>query len=267
MPELPEIMNLAEQIRATFSGKRFAAVDVVQPKCLNMEPEAFAEALPGARWLNCRAQGKWLVNELDRGWLLINLGMGGELLYHDSPTLAPPKYRMLFSFADGTALSVSFWWFGYVHWVETLAAHKMLGRVGRNALDLGQAAFSTLCQGRRGGVKNFLLRQQPIAGIGNMYIHDILFLAKLHPLRAMDTLSVQEQMALLNGMQRVLGASLAKGGSFWEQDLFGRHGGYTKADMFIAYREGEPCPICGSLIRKIETGSNSGYICPHCQPS
>ena len=80
MPELPEITLLARQMNAELVGKTIAGVEVLQPKCLNVAVEVFAEALTGARLLAVTNRGKWLFVETDRGWLLLNLGMGGEIL-------------------------------------------------------------------------------------------------------------------------------------------------------------------------------------------
>ena len=80
MPELPEITLLARQMQETLVGRTIAGVEVLQPKCLNVSVEAFADALIGARMLAVTHRGKWLFVETDCGWLLLNLGMGGEIL-------------------------------------------------------------------------------------------------------------------------------------------------------------------------------------------
>jgi formamidopyrimidine-DNA glycosylase len=267
MPELPEIMNLAAQMQRELVGKTIADVQVKQPKSLNLPVEAFRQAVVGQKLVGCEARGKWLVNTLSSGWLLINLGMGGEALYHTRQEDIPVKHRLLFTFADDTYLSLNFWWFGYAHWVRDLAEHAMLTRIGVNALDpqLSLARFAELLGKRKTGVKTFLLDQSHVAGIGNMYIHDILFRARLHPARRADSLAPEEIAALFGAMQESLRLALEKGGSFWERDLYDQPGGYRKEDILIGYREGEPCPACGAPIVKLRTGANSGFICPGCQ--
>jgi formamidopyrimidine-DNA glycosylase len=120
--------------------------------------------------------------------------------------------------------------------------------------------------GRRGGVKAFLLNQERLAGIGNAYVHDILFLAGLHPLRPIDSLTEDEVDALWQAIRDGLLPSLKKRGAWYERDLRGRPGGFTRDHLLVGYREGKPCPECGTTIVKIRTGSTASFVCPACQP-
>jgi formamidopyrimidine-DNA glycosylase len=267
VPELPEITLLARQMNAELVGRTIAGVEVLQPKCLNVSPAAFMDALTGARLLAVTNRGKWLFVETDRGWLLLNLGMGGEILL-TSRTALPEKHRLIFDFTDGACLSVNFWWFGYAHFIRPgeLADHGMTAGLGPNALDLNADDLAALFRGRKTRVKALLLDQDVMAGIGNAYIHDILFLARLHPLRPAAGLTAEEVNALADAIRDGLQPSIAKGGAFYEVNLHGEKGGFTMDDILIGYKEGQPCPACGTPIEKIKTGSTSSFICPHCQP-
>ncbi|HVP58554.1 MAG TPA: zinc finger domain-containing protein, partial [bacterium] len=180
----------------------------------------------------------------------------------------PEKRQVVFHFADRTSLAISFWWFGYVHYVapDELAKHKMTRDLGPNAIDVDAPHLERMIAGRRGQVKAFLLDQTNLAGIGNAYIHDILFLARLHPERKLSTLTADEITGLAKAIEDGLLPSIKQGGAFYELNLYGRKGGFTKENIIIGYREGEPCPECGTLIKKIRTGSTSTFICPTCQP-
>jgi formamidopyrimidine-DNA glycosylase len=267
MPELPEITARAREMKAELVGKTITGIEVLQPKCLNVPEETFVDRLTGARLLDVSSRGKWLFVETSQGWLLLNLGMGGEILLVTRDAL-PEKRRVIFDFADDTALSVNFWWFGYTHHVPPgeLESHAMTAKLGPNATDLTIEDLRALLKGRRGGIKSFLLNQSRIAGIGNAYVHDILFMARLHPLRAINTMTDAEVDGLAKAIHDGLRPSLDKGGAFYEVDLYGQKGGFTKDDILIGYREGEPCPVCGATIAKIKTGSTSSFICPGCQP-
>lgn len=265
MPELPEITHLAAQMQAHLPGKVFAEIEAIQPKSLNLPVEAFSAALCGARILTVTNRGKWILVETDHGWLLLNLGMGGEILLVDRSRL-PEKRRLIFDFRDDTCLSINFWWFGYAHYAPTPGQHEMVSRLGPNALDLSTGNLRDLLAGKRGMLKSFLLDQSRVAGIGNAYIHDILFLARLHPQRKIESLTGEEIEALAQAIQAGLRPSLEKGGAFYEMDLFGQKGGFQLADILIGYREGQPCPTCGTPVKKIKTGSTSSFICPACQP-
>ena len=132
-------------------------------------------------------------------------------------------------------------------------------------LDVSAEDLMTMLSGRRGRIKTFLLNQKNLAGIGNAYIHDILFLAKIHPLRGIHTLSEAEIQGLHDAIHRGLQPSIDKGGAFYEMNLFGERGGFLTEDIIIGYREGEPCPNCTTPIEKIKVGSTSSFICPTCQ--
>ena len=267
MPELPEITVRAREMREALVGKTIAGIEVLQPKCLNVPAEKFVEALTSAQLLDVTHRGKWLFVETTRGWLLINLQMGGEILLVTRDTL-PEKHLLVFDFDDGTCLSINFWWLGHAHFVPSgeLSQHKMIAKLGPNALDLTADDLRAMIAGRRVRIKSLLLDQSKIAGIGNAYVHDILFMAGLHPLRAVNTLSHDDVDILAKAIHDGLQPSIEKGGAFYEVGLDGQKGGFTMDDILIGYREGEPCPVCGTAIQKIKTGSTSSFICPQCQP-
>jgi formamidopyrimidine-DNA glycosylase len=268
MPEIPEILSRAREIDVALRGRTITHIEVIQPKSLNLPAERFQQVLSGGRILGAHCRGKWIFVETTQGWLLLNLGMGGELLHVPADRL-PEKHRLVFTFDDQTALSVNFWWFGYAHYaaLDQLGEHEMTSKLGPNVIDLGADQLWEMIQGKRGRLKTFLLDQAQVAGIGNAYIHDILFLARLHPLRALDSLSREEVERLVQGIQGGLQPSIAKGGAFYEPRLDGQPGGFKGEDLLVGYREGRPCPQCGTPVEKIKTGSTSSFICPQCQPA
>jgi formamidopyrimidine-DNA glycosylase len=267
LPELPEIISRAKEMKTSLREKTIEQIEVLQPQSLNIPEEEFIEALTGATIKNVSSHGKWIYVETNQGWLLINLGMGGEILLNPCSDL-PEKYRLCFRFKDETCFSINFWWFGYVHFAQTdkLHEHKMTAKLGPQAIDLSVEDFQEMISGRRARVKSFLLDQSSIAGIGNAYVHDILFLARLHPLRTLNTLSPTDIENLVSAIHAGLQPSIDKGGAFYEMNLYGEKGGFTMDDILIGYREEQPCPVCQTSIVKIKTGSTSSFICPDCQP-
>ena len=265
MPELPEIAVLARDMQKELVGRRISGIEVLQPKCLNLPEDLFVGAVRGARLLRVTAHGKWIQAELDNGWLLFNLGMGGEILLTGRDHL-PEKYRLILDLEDGACLAINFWWFGNVHHVRDLADHKQVSSLGPDFMNLTLDDFRELLSGRRGGIKSFLLNQKHVAGIGNVYGQDPLFKARIHPLRTINTLSDGELEALYHALRETLQESINLGGSHWEQNLYGEHGKWDSSYFLVAYREGEPCPTCKTTVEKIKTGSTSTHICPTCQP-
>ncbi len=267
MPELPEIVCRAREMDARLRGRKVRAVEVLQPKCLNTSVAEFRRALVDAKIRGASNRGKWILVETTNGHLLLNLGMGGEILLVPSAQL-PAKWRVRLDLDKGESLAINFWWFGYAHFAPQgeLDEHAMLAGLGPNALDISLEQFRTLLAGRRGGIKSLLLDQSNLAGIGNAYIHDILFRARLHPLRPISSLSEREIDRLYEAIHGELDRSIAVGAAFYEVGLDGKGGGFTAADLLVGYREGKPCPECGEAIEKIKTGSTATFICPRCQP-
>ena len=266
MPELPEIVSRSREMKKELVGKTIVGLEVLQPKCLNVTEKTFIEAMTGARLLNVTNRGKWIFVETDKGWLLLNLGMGGEILLITRASL-PEKRRLIFDFDDGTCLAINFWWFGYAHYVPSdgLNNHTMTAKLGPNANELTVEGLQTFLKGRRGNIKPFLLNQSLIAGIGNAYVHDVLFMARLHPSRPIHTLTDGEVERLAEAINGGLQPSIDKGGAFYELNLYGQKGGFTMEDILIGYKDGKPCPVCGTAIEKIKTSSTSSFICPSCQ--
>lgn len=266
MPELPEITVLAGQVNDELAGRRFSGVEIFQPKCLNLPPEVFTGRIVGQTVERAYPHGKWIVTVTTDGYLLLNLGMGGEVLLRPGRHDLPEKLRLILDLEGGECLAINFWWFGSIHWADRLEDHPQVGGLGTHALDPAfDAAWFTPHRRRRIRVKSFLLDQQNVAGIGNMYSHDILFRARLHPLRPLNSLSDDEVARLAEAVRSTLQLSLDKGGSQWEQDLYGEKGRFGTDDLLVGYREDQPCPACGTPIEQIKTGSTTGFICPACQ--
>ena len=269
MPELPEIANLARQMTKQLKGKRITGLDLTQPKCLNMPVKKFRRIV-GKTVQETSAHGKWLFSELrPDDNLLLNLGMGGDLLYHKNDTTLPKKYQLRLTFSDKTRLTTTFSWFGYIHLAseKELPKHKMTSKLGISPIDdeFTVEKFASLLSGRRGAIKSFLLDQENAAGIGNVYAQDILFKARLHPLRAINTLTESDIKALHRSTREVLNQSIRLGGLKYERDLHGRFGKYGPEHFLVAYKPDKPCPACKTTIVKIKTGSTTSYICPKCQ--
>lgn len=268
VPELPEIVNLAKQIDETLRGKRIEKTEILQPKCLNLPPDQFEKLLKGKEIRGAYSKGKWIFLKLYPGViLLLNLGMGGEVLYFPEEKNLPQKYRLRINFHDRSLLTINFFWFGFLHAVKEkdLSGHSLTAPLGIDPLkkEFNLQNFQKLLKGKKGGIKSFLMDQKNIAGIGNVYIHDILFKAGLHPNRKIQTLKEKDIEVLFQVIKENLGKAAEVGGLVYEVDLFNSPGRFK--DFLVGYQEGKPCPNCGTPILKIRTGGTSSYLCPTCQ--
>jgi len=271
MPELPEITVISRQMNKEIRGKRILDIEAKQPKNLNMPVAKFVKTAKGKTVKAVASKGKWIFIKLNPAYyMLINLGMGAELLHFTPNHKLPPKYQFELTFTDKTGCTIHFQWFGYIHLIpeKDLNKHKLTAKLGISPTDkkFTLEHFQKLLANRKARIKNFLINQKNIAGIGNVYIQDILFKAKLHPNQKISTLSEKEINNLYNAIQTTLNHSIQLGGLAYEKDFYGQKGKLTINKFLVGYKTGKPCPTCKTPITKIKTGSTSSYICPKCQP-
>ncbi len=271
MPELPEITVIARQMNKEITGKHIQDAEVRQPKNLNVTVREFVQTVKGKTVNNVSSKGKWIIIELDPDYFVfINLGMNADVLYFEPNQEPPEKYQFKLIFSDETGFTIHFQWFGYIHLVSerNLSQHKLTARLAISPTDTKFTSkhFKELLANRKARIKNFLLNQKNVAGIGNVYIQDILFKAKIHPNRKISTLCEKEVNDLYNAIRNILNRSIKLGGLVYEKDFYGQKGKLTIDKFLVGYKTGKPCPTCETPIIKIKTGSTSSYICPKCQP-
>lgn len=269
MAELPELMVLSRQMNDELKSKEIKSVDVIQEKCLNMEVDSFKDQIIGKTIKKVYNKGKWIFFELTNSYhLLLNLGMGADILYYNLSENSEEEYQCRFNFTDNSGFTCKFWWFGHVDLVSDneLSDHKPTKDIAISPLDPDFTLdyFKKICKGRA-MIKNIILNQKKVGGIGNVYIHDILFKAKLHPKKPANSLESSQINDLFQIMVENLKYALDKKGLEYEKDFYGENGEFSRDNFLVAYKEGEKCPDCGKIIEKIKTGSTSSYICPECQ--
>jgi formamidopyrimidine-DNA glycosylase len=270
MAELPEICKLAGQMRDTLRGKAIRSITLLQEKCSNLPEGGLQKRAVGARIKNVRNKGKWIITDLDNGEnILLSLGMGADVLYFDKDVNQAGKYQAKVVFSDGSGYTIRFWWFGKFLLVsdEELASEPNTKDIGIDPFDerFTLDYFKSLLKGKKTQVKAFLLDQTNVSGIGNMYMHDILFKARLHPKRKISDMDQGDIKRLYDSILEVLNFSREKGTFAYEKDFFGNNGGYTTEHFLVGYKENKPYPACGETIVTIKTGSTTSFICPSCQ--
>ncbi|HEY3298086.1 MAG TPA: DNA-formamidopyrimidine glycosylase family protein [Armatimonadota bacterium] len=269
MPELPEIRNLSVQLACEMSGRKIVGTEVRQEKCLNVPTAEFERLVIGRTVGKATSRGKWIfIPLLEDTLFLLSLGMGGDILLHGAGDALPDKFQVKFEFEDHGCLTIAFWWFGYAHAVPTAekSGHAVTATLGIDPLnpdEFSYEAFEGLLEGKKSRIKTVLTDQKSIAGIGNVYIQDILFRAGLHPDRKTSDISENERRLLHSVIVENLSSATRLGGLAYERDLHGSPGRFS--DFLVGYQEGKPCPSCGTTIIKIKTGSTASFICPSCQ--
>ncbi|MDF1538527.1 MAG: DNA-formamidopyrimidine glycosylase [Candidatus Thorarchaeota archaeon] len=270
MPELPDIYILSKSMNDVLQSRMITGVKVNQEKCLNMTPVKFRNRVRNCKFESIHQRGKWVIAELDSKWSIAsNLGMGGEIrLFHEGTKPNPKFHRVVIELDKGDWLGINHWWFGHVHLVPKgdFSSHSQLSKLGPEPLadDFTVDKLKAMLDKKRGRIKSYLLDQSFVAGIGNVYVQDILWYARIHPDRSVNALTPNDIEKLHWAIQQVLKEGIEYGGGLREQDIWGNEGTYIEHRQ-IGYRTGEPCPECSTIIEEIRVGQTTSYICPHCQ--
>ena len=272
MPELPEVETIRRQLAPALTGRRIVDVRVLDARwCEPAPPEAIEDALRGRRIESAGRRGKYLILSLeDDVHLVMHLRMTGNLLLTEDPE-NPPHTRVAVELDDGTRLlfvDVRRFGTGDVLLGGDALDEYFESRLGVEPLsaDFTADALRALAKGRKQPVNAFLLNQERIAGVGNIYADEALFRAKLHPLRQVGSLKRPQIEALREAVVEALELGLdSKGASIDDyRHVDGARGSFQ--DRFLVHlREGEPCVRCGATIQKMRAAGRGTYICPRCQ--
>jgi formamidopyrimidine-DNA glycosylase len=270
MPEMPEVETIAAGLRARIAGRVIGRVRVLWPKLLRTTTLADLRSLEGTAVTGIRRRGKILVLECGPRTLLFHLKMTGQFLWVGRETSVETHIRLIFAFAD-TDEELRFRdvrKFGFLRCLkaEDVDLCDEIQLLGPEPLEISRSAFEARLAGRRGRLKSLLLNQRFLAGIGNIYADEALFAARVHPRTAAGRLRPEERRKLWLAMRAVLRRTVAAGGSS-VRDYRGVGGelGDFQTRHRVYGRNGEPCVLCRSSIRRIVLGGRSTFFCPRCQ--
>ncbi|MGI9020481.1 MAG: bifunctional DNA-formamidopyrimidine glycosylase/DNA-(apurinic or apyrimidinic site) lyase [Solirubrobacterales bacterium] len=295
MPELPEVETIRRQVEPHVVGRTIADVEVLDERWTRPDsPRTLEEAVAGRTIVAAERRGKYLILRLDNEWALVmHLRMTGNLLLRDSEApadtasdlmhadrLGPerlyetePQLRFLrarLELDDGSELLFTdARRFGHAVALRgTDVDAYFAARLGIEPLsgELTPRALQGLATGRTAPLKSFLLNQERIAGIGNIYADEALHRAELHPLSPAGSMRLEHCEALTEAIVQTLELALDNGGSSIDdyRDARGERGS-MQDDFLVHTREGEECPRCGAEIRRIVVGGRSTYFCGSCQ--
>lgn len=273
MPELPEVEIIRQYLDEQLPGRTIACVDILLPRQLKYpEPEAFQSLVAGKRMKGMRRRGKYLLLDLQDGSTVVfHLRMTGSLVYDPSGKQRDAYARMVFHLAGGGALVFAdVRTFGCVY---GFAAGEEIAVPGLQSLGpeplsdaFTPAYLAQAVRGRKQPIKSFLLDQRRIAGLGNIYADESLFLAGIDPRREAGSLTQAECKKLAAAIQHVLRDGLADGGTTFRNYRNGEGGyGRHQEHLCVYHRAGKPCPTCGRPIEKITVGGRGTHFCPYCQ--
>ena len=282
MPELPEVETIRRGLEPVMAGKLIDRAEVNRQGLRWPFPPRMAERLTGARVLGLRRRSKYILADLSTGeTLLIHLGMSGRMLisgqmpgefHHDHP--APQKHdHVVLHMAGGARVTFNdARRFGAMDLSATATAesHPLLAGLGPEPLgnNFDEAYLTARLQNRATPIKSALLDQHIVAGLGNIYVCEVLYRARISPLSKAKDLSAAAVAGLVPRIRAVLSEAILAGGSSLRD--------YRQADGALGYfqhrfqvydRQGQPCltPACTDHIARVVQSGRSSFYCPTCQ--
>jgi formamidopyrimidine-DNA glycosylase len=274
MIEMPEAWTIAHQMNETLTGKtfqHFARGTMLHKFLFLSKPaEEYDTFLSGKQITGAKSYGRSIYLYVGETHLLWFGELGGRILYHPPGQPLPVKYHLRWDFTDASAMTFNLQMWGFVGLLQRSEIPKHpYAEVGIPPLSekFTSERFNQLLEEypekTKKGIKGFLVTSKHINGIGNGYLQDILFRAKIHPGRKIPTFTIAERQKLYTAIQETIAEAVKLGGREEERDLFDHPGGYKR--LMSSQTVGQPCSNCGTTIQKFSYLGGACYICPTCQ--
>ena len=286
MPELPEIQTIITDLQQVILNKKITNINVKLPKIIKNKLSFFKKELLNNSFLKLQRRGKLMIFYLQKGdyVLLIHLKMTGQLIYHKKNKIIagghheiknlfnlPSKTtHIIFTFQDQAKLFYNDGrQFGYLKLIKQKELSLILDKYGVEPLSsqFTLSYLKKLFKGKKRNIKAFLLDQSQIAGLGNIYVDESLFFAKIHPQEKINSLTLEQVKKLHQGIKKILQQSIKLRGTTFNTfvDANGNRGSFVSR-LKVYQKEGQKCSRCQKgIIKKIVVAGRGTRFCPICQ--
>jgi formamidopyrimidine-DNA glycosylase len=276
MPELPEVESLRRILARSIIGRTIVGARVADPRLRRAVAPDLATSVAGGSIIEVSRRAKYLLIELrDERLLMVHLGMSGSLTHRqaagDAAGFDPRHDHVTLTLDDGSALVFNDpRRFGLMRLVARteLAASAELAAIGPEpfAREFDPDYLWKITRGRLAAIKNLLMDQRTVAGVGNIYASEILFRARVRPTRRAGKVTRAELARIVTITRQVLREAIGGGGTTFRsyRDSRGQPGRYASR-LQVYDRAGQPCAVCGAAIRAVVVGQRSSFFCPQCQ--
>ena len=269
MPELPEVETTRLGLLPRLQGRTLERIVVRNPRLRWPVPDDLQSHLAGLVLNALNRRGKYLLFDFGPATQIVHLGMSGSLRFAGPDEPAALHDHVDWLFDDGTTLRLRDpRRFGAVLWTENVKRHPLLAHLGPEPLtpEFDAAYLHAQCQRRSASIKQVIMDAQVVVGVGNIYASESLFHAGIRPTTAARRLSRPACARLVATIKQVLAAAIAAGGSSL-RDYVASDGelGYFQLQTRVYDREGQPCKVCATPIRRIVQGQRASFYCPRCQ--
>ncbi len=273
MPELPEVETVKEALNQTVKGQTIKEIELrYEPMIKNMSADEFKEKLINQTIQEVSRRGKYLVFHFDDYQLLSHLRMEGKYFYVDSNFELNSHVHVIFTLENGKRLLYQDTRkFGTYHLydkaidLETTAPFQVLG-LEPFATEFTPSYVKEKIQNKKKPIKSLLLDQTVVCGLGNIYVDEVLYRARLHPLTSSSELTDKDIENVVKYTVEVLARAIEVGGTTI-RTFSSSHGvsGTFQNELLVHQRKGENCYECHTPIEKIKVGGRGTYFCPTCQ--
>lgn len=271
MPELAEVETVRNTLKKRILNKKIKDVKIIYSKIIDNDPKEFIDLLKDNEFIDILRVGKWLIFELNNYYLLSHLRMEGKYFIKNSEENLEKHEHVIISFNDKTDLRYhDTRKFGRMKIVEKdkLWETPEIKKQGKEPMD-DQLTASYLLEkfkNKKLPIKSVLLDQEIISGLGNIYANEVLYQAKINPLKQACQLTEEECKNIIESSKSIILKAITEGGTTIKSytSSLGVEGNYQKF-LKVHKKEGEPCNICGNKIKRIKIGGRSTYYCECCQ--
>lgn len=268
MPELPEVETVRRQLDERMAGKTIKKMTVRRSDLREPIARNTSALVSGNKVLDIGRRAKYILIGFGHGTLVVHLGMSGTIRA-DAPGSKPIKHDHVEFLTAGCIMRYNDpRRFGRMFWSEDPMSHPLLANAGIEPLERGfsAASLAQICAGKKTAIKQLLMDGSKIAGVGNIYASEALFLAKVRPHRAAMTISRDESAAIVKHVKSVLRKAIKAGGSTLRNHaMVDGKPGYFQVSHKVYGKEGEPCLECSTPITRTVIGNRATFHCESCQ--
>lgn len=271
MPEIAEVETVRNTLKKRILNKKIKDVKVLYDKMIDNNKEEFINTLKDNEFIDILRRGKWLIFELKEHYLLSHLRMEGKYFIKNSNELIEKHEHIIISFNDGTDLRYhDTRKFGKMKIIkkEDLNNTEEIIKQGKEPIDntLTSDYLMNKFTGKKMPIKTTLLDQTIISGLGNIYADEVLYEARINPLRVTSSITKLECQNIIEASKKIIEKAIKEGGTTIKSytsslGVYGNYQNYLK----VHTKENKECSICHSMIKRIKVGGRSTYYCENCQ--
>lgn len=269
MPELPEVENVKRKLEPLILNQRIVDIDVYADRIIRTPDVAqFISSVKGQTFKKIERKGKHLIFVLEKGYIVSHLRMEGKYNYTETDTEKNKHDHVLFHFSNGYDLRYNdVRKFGTMDYVAHPNDVKSVDELGPEPLDheLSSEYLLHALSVKKSTIKHALLDQSVVAGLGNIYVDEVLYKSSLHPEKKANSVTKKQADTLITSIQEIISLAIEQGGSSVRSyNSLGEKGSMQTLHQVYG-KNGELCPACQTLIEKTRVAGRGTHFCPTCQ--